>query len=191
MMEKVKLIEELFQKKLGIVIKSAREIRKQSIEVCANAIGVEASTFLLYENGEIAPSLPELEVLAYFLEVPIQHFFNSTLEEEKIVFKNNQDLDQFLMIRSKVIATRLKSYRLKKNVSPAKMVANTSLTEDQYLLYEDGSQPIPLTNLQAFMFPLGCSMKEFLAEGGRIGAKYRAEKAQQTLEDIPSEVQKF
>ncbi len=86
MMEKVKLIEELFQKKLGIVIKSAREIRKQSIEVCANAIGVEASTFLLYENGEIAPSLPELEVLAYFLEVPIQHFFNSTLEEKKKLF---------------------------------------------------------------------------------------------------------
>ncbi len=67
------------------------------------------------------------------------------------------------MIRSKVIATRLKSYRLKKNVSPAKMVANTSLTEDQYLLYEDGSQPIPLTNLEASCF-LGCSMKEFLAE---------------------------
>lgn len=190
-MDKKKLIEELFQKKLGIIIRSAREVRKRTIEECANAIGVDPGTFQLYETGEIAPSLPELEVLAFFLEVPIQHFFNSTLEEDKLVFENIRDLEQFFMVRGKVIATRLKSYRQKNNISPAKMVANTPLTEEQYLMYEDGSQPIPLTNLQAFMFPLGCSLKEFLAEGGRIGAKYREEKAQQTMAEIPTEVQKF
>lgn len=190
-MDKVKLIEELFQKKLGILIKNAREIRKRNVDECAAVMGIDSSTFQLYEIGEISPSLPELEILAYYLEIPVQHFFSNQLQKDVVVFEDVTDMNQFLNVRSKVIATRLKSYREQKNLLPEKMIANTTLTEEQYLLYEEGNQPIPLTNLQAFMFPLGCSLKEFFSEGGKIGAKYREEKAQQTLEEIPAEVQKF
>ena len=190
-MEKAQTIEELFQKKLGILIKNARELRKRSIAECAQAVGIDSNTFQRYETGEISPSLPGLEILAYYLEIPIQHFFSNQLKEDNPVFEDETDLNQFLLVRGKVISARLKNYREQKNISPEKMIENTSLTEEQYLLYEDGDQPIPLTNLQAFMFPLGCSLKEFFSEGGRIGAKYREEKAQQTLEEIPSDVQKF
>ena len=190
-MDKTKLIEELFQKKLGIIIKSSRELKKRTAEECAAAISVDTATYLLYETGEISPSLPELEVLAYYLDIPVQHFFGNQLLEENTVFEDNAELGRFLGLRDRVIATRLKAYREKAQVSPAIMVQNSSLTEEQYLMYEDGSQPIPLTNLQAFMAPLGCSIKEFLAEGGKIGERYREQKAQQTLGEIPAEVQKF
>jgi transcriptional regulator with XRE-family HTH domain len=190
-MDKISVIEELFQKKLGIVIKNARELRKRSIQECATVIGVEVDIFKEYEFGTSAPSLPELELLAFYLDLPIQHFFNSILEKDTPVFEDAKELKQFYSVRQKVIATRLKSYRMKKGLPPTKMIANTNLTEEQYARFEEGQDPIPLTNLQAFMYPLGCSLKEFLAEGGKIGKKYRAEKAQQTLEDIPQEVQVF
>ena len=190
-MDKVKLIEELFQKKLGIIIKNSRELRKRTVAECAEVMGKEPEVFSAYEAGTLSPALPELEILAYYLELPIYHFFNSVLQEDKPVFENQDDMKQFLLVRDKVISTRLKTYREQKNIAINKMIANTSLNEEQYQRFEEGLDPIPLTNLQSFMYPLGCSLKEFLCEGGKIGAKYTEEKAQQTLEEIPAEVQKF
>lgn len=190
-MDKIALIEELFQKKLGIVIKNSRELRKRSIEECAEIMGIEPVTLETYEAGTASPPLPELEILAYYLELPINYIFNSILTEDQPVFENQNELNQFLSVRGKVISTRLKAYREQKNISIQKMVANTTLSEEQYFRFEEGLDQIPLTNLQAFMYPLGCSLREFLSEGGKIGAKYTEEKAQQTLEEIPVEVQKF
>ena len=190
-MEKIALIEELFQKKLGIVIKNSRELRKRTVEECAQMMGIEPHTLEAYEAGTTSPPLPELEILAYYLELPIKYFFNSILMEDQPVFEHPKELTQFLSVRGKVISTRLKAFREQKNIPIKKMIANTTLSEEQYSRFEEGLDQIPLTNLQAFMYPLGCSLSEFLSDGGKIGAKYIGEKAQQTLEEIPVEVQKF
>lgn len=190
-MEKVQLIEELFQKKLGIIIKNARLLRKRSVEECAAAIGINPAIYQKFETGESAPSLPQLEVLAYYHDIPIEHFFSSYLEGDRKVFEEGEDLQRFLTVRTKAIAARLKSYREEKGVPLAKMIANTTLSEEQYLAMEDGRLIIPMMNLQAFMYPLKCSLKEFLAEGGKIGNRYREEKAQTALENVPDELQKF
>ena len=108
-MDKISVIEELFQKKLGIVLKNAREIRKRTIQECATVIGVNDQQFMEFESGTSSPSLPQLEVLAFYLDLPIQHFFNSILEKDAPVFDDAMELNQFFSVRQKVIATRLKS----------------------------------------------------------------------------------
>jgi len=61
-------------KKLGILIRDARLSARRSVEECAEAMGIRKILFCAYEEGIRAPSLPELETLVYFLDLPIDHF---------------------------------------------------------------------------------------------------------------------
>ena len=150
-MEKVKLIEELFQKKLGIMIKNSRTVKNRSVDDCAKVLGIEPKVFEQFETGQQTPTLPQLEILAFYLDVPIQLYFTSQLQEQRQVFDDSEELQKFLTVRRKSIATRLKSQREQKELSIAEMIANTTLDEKQYREMEEGQQPISLTNLQAFM----------------------------------------
>ena len=68
-------------KKFGVLIRDARLAARRSIQDCATAIGVKPSVFRAYEEGSKAPSLPELETLVYYLDLPIEHFWG---KESKI-----------------------------------------------------------------------------------------------------------
>lgn len=64
-------------RKLGVLILDARLATRRSVKECAEALGVSPETFTSYENGETAPSLPQLEALAYFLDLPLEHFWGN------------------------------------------------------------------------------------------------------------------
>jgi transcriptional regulator with XRE-family HTH domain len=64
-------------KTLGALIQDARLSARMSIRECAEALGTSDGSFRSYENGTKSPSLPELEVLSYFLDVPISHFWGT------------------------------------------------------------------------------------------------------------------
>ena len=71
-------------RKLGALIRNARQELGKTIEECAEALGVSKEDFEMYELGEKAPSLPETEYLAYYLNLPLEYFLGrqkfSTLE---------------------------------------------------------------------------------------------------------------
>ena len=62
-------------KKLGVLVRDVRQASGESLQECAQALGVSEETFEAYELGERSPSLPELEALAYYLNVPVEHFW--------------------------------------------------------------------------------------------------------------------
>jgi len=70
-------------KKLGVLIKDARLASEKSAEDCAKAMGVTQPEYEAFEQGEKAPSLPELEALGFFLDLPVEHF----LDRESISFE--------------------------------------------------------------------------------------------------------
>ena len=55
-------------RKLGVLMRDARIAARRSPDDCARAIGVSRGVLRAYEEGRRAPSLPELEILAYYLE---------------------------------------------------------------------------------------------------------------------------
>ena len=63
-------------KTLGLLIRDARTTARRSVTECAQAVGVKPGLFRAYEEGRKAPSLPELEALVYFLDLPIDHFWS-------------------------------------------------------------------------------------------------------------------
>ena len=62
-------------KKLGVLIRDARLAARRSPEECARAMGVTRGMLRAYEEGRRAPALPEVESLAYFLNLPMEHFW--------------------------------------------------------------------------------------------------------------------
>lgn len=102
-MEKQQMIDQLFRKKLGILIRNAREINKFTQEECARVVGVSIYQFDSFETGESSISLPQLEIIAFFLNIPLSHFLGSTLYPEKTVFPEESDLQTFYELRHKKI----------------------------------------------------------------------------------------
>ena len=69
------LLKIIRAKKLGILIRDARIKSGKSIENCAQAMGLSPEELTAIEFGDMPATLPELEMLAYFLEVPLEHFW--------------------------------------------------------------------------------------------------------------------
>jgi transcriptional regulator with XRE-family HTH domain len=190
-MDKPKMIDQLFRKKLGILIRNAREINKFSREECAQVTGVSSGEFESFETGENSLSLPQLEIIAFFLNIPLSHFLGSTLYPEKTVFPDESDLQTFYELRHKKIAAKLKSLREDKQLTPEQMLKNSQLTEEEYLAFETCEKPVPLQTLNSFAYVLGVPLRLFLAESGKIGNWHHAQKAVKTLAEIPNELEEF
>ena len=69
------IIKIIKAKKLGVLIRDAQLKSGKSLEDCAQAMGISADEFDAMEYGERPPTLPELELFAYFLDIPLEHFW--------------------------------------------------------------------------------------------------------------------
>ncbi|HEX7593286.1 MAG TPA: helix-turn-helix transcriptional regulator, partial [Anaerolineae bacterium] len=70
---------------IGVLIRAARERAHRTIDEVARRLGVTPARVRQYERGAREISLPELEHLALFLQMPLSFFFNggeSTIERE-------------------------------------------------------------------------------------------------------------
>ncbi len=68
---------DLRSRKLGVLIRDARLALRRTIPECAKMIGVTPGIFRAWEEGRRAPSLPELEVLSYALNLPLHRFWGT------------------------------------------------------------------------------------------------------------------
>ena len=66
----------LRSRKLGVLIRDARLAARKTVPECAQLVGVTSGLLRAWEIGSKAPSLPELEVLAYSLHLPLSHFWS-------------------------------------------------------------------------------------------------------------------
>jgi transcriptional regulator with XRE-family HTH domain/predicted Fe-Mo cluster-binding NifX family protein/mannose-6-phosphate isomerase-like protein (cupin superfamily) len=72
-----------------IVGRNLRELRSKnrlSLRALAELSGLNINTLSLIENGKSSPSVSTLQRLAQALEVPIAHFFETSLSPKQIIF---------------------------------------------------------------------------------------------------------
>src|SRR6266540_6121159 len=90
-------------KKLGVLIRDARLSARRSVQECAEAIGIRNGQFRAYEEGTRAPSLPELETLVYYLDLPLDHFWSKEIRSEGASRPASLDLPKLLAVRQRKI----------------------------------------------------------------------------------------
>ncbi len=177
-------------KKFGLLMRDAREKSGKSIESCAQAMGISVDELKTIESGERPPTLPELEIFAFFIDVPLEHFWESELL--KVVDRNKvEDPDQMKLTRQKTIGDLLQRARNEAELSQEELASQAGIPSSNLLAYEQGESAIPLTELEALAMVLDTSIKDFEDLTGPVGSWFAEKKYVNSFLDLPAELQEF
>lgn len=173
---------------LGVLIQDARRHAGRTREECASILNVTAEEFAGAEQGEQVVSLPDLEVLAIYLKVPIGHFWgNSTVSEEQ-----TPDFGTMVSLRQRMIGALLRQARLEAGRSVQELAAELKVDVARIQSYEAGNEPVPLFQLEKLGRFLGVSVAYFSDDQRGPLARHETEqKMQRRFASLPEDLRAF
>ncbi len=177
-------------KKLGVLLRDARLDAGKTMKECAAAIGVSSHRIGAYERGETSPSLPELESLAFFLGVPLSHFWGDTALTGRSSFEASS-IRRTMTLRQRIIGAKLRSFRQQADISMKSLAKEIGITAGTLRAYERGEKPIPLPELEAMLQILRLSLDEFRDQTGPAGQWATEQENIQGFTQLPPELQAF
>ncbi len=178
-------------KKLGVLIRAARQTARRTEEECARAMGVSKGVFRSYEEGDHAPSLPELELLAYYLKLPIEHFWGRTSLSDDRPATEPLDLARLVELRQRMIGALLRQERIGASQSLKALAKETGISPARLNSYELGERPIPLPELETILSTLTGRIEKFFDQSGPIGQWIADEKSMRQFVQLPKDLQAF
>ncbi|MFW5942242.1 MAG: helix-turn-helix domain-containing protein [Chloroflexota bacterium] len=173
---------------LGVLIRDARLHAGRSVEACARVLNMSPEAFARAEEGQEVISLPELEVLAIYLGVPMAHFWGShTLGEAA-----EPDYQGVLSVRRKMIGSLLRQARLEAGLSVAELAQQSGVEPETLEAYELGQREIPFLELEELARALDLSIDDFLEDQHGPLARHEAQhRMQRHLDELPIDVKEF
>jgi transcriptional regulator with XRE-family HTH domain len=184
-------VKTLRAKIVGTLIRDARLAADKQIKDCAQAINVPAETFEAYELGKKPISLPELEGVAYYLDIPLEHFWGTQTLVSENGHKKSVDMEKLIQLRHRMVGAMLRQARLEANLSLEEIAQRTGLAPALLEAYELAKQPIPLPQLEALCGALNRSVREFQDKHGPVGLWNAQQRAYQDFLDLPLDLQIF
>ena len=178
-------------KTLGLLIRDARAHARRSITECAQAIGIKSGQFRAYEEGRRAPSLPELEILVYFLDLPINHCWSKEIKSDKPMPHENLDLPRLVAVRQRKIGALLRQERMNSSISIRNLAHATGISGARIKSYELGERPAPLPELETLVKALGGRIESFFDRTGPVGQWLLNEAAISDFLQLPVELRQF
>lgn len=178
-------------KKLGVLIRDARTTARRSTKECADATGVKPGIFRAFEEGRKAPSLPELESLVYYLDLPIDHFWSKEIKSNASLPIEALDLPKLLAVRQRKIGALLRQERTNASISIRTLAHETGISGARIKAYELGERSIPLPELEVLVSTLGGRIETFFDRSGPIGQWLMNEEAIQNFLKLPEDLRKF
>jgi transcriptional regulator with XRE-family HTH domain len=178
-------------RKLGVLIRDARLAARKTLPECAGSIGVTPGILRAWEEGRRSPSLPELEVLAYSLNLPISRFWGREAASDDAPSTGSMNLPAILSIRQRLIGARLRQEREKASITPGALSELSGIPTGRLRAYELGDKPIPLPILEGLTSLLGGQIEMLFDQTGQIGLWMVQQKAVQDFLQLPPELQNF
>lgn len=174
--------------KLGSLIREAREHIGRTVADCAEALHITPEEFEQAEQGDFPISLPDLEVLALLLKVPMGYFWgsDSLIEEPHIDYAN------MVHLRHRVIGVLLRQQRLKERRSTQDLADELAVSVAQIEGYEAGSTPIPYLHLELISKYLDIPVSHFLdGDRGPLGRHETELRLLKQFNSLPPDLQVF
>ncbi|MDX1377277.1 MAG: helix-turn-helix transcriptional regulator [Anaerolineales bacterium] len=179
-------------KKLGVLIRDARLAARRNLKECGLAIGLKSgAAFKAYEEGRKSPSLPELETLVYYLDLPIDHFWSKETKSNAPLPIETLDLAKLVAVRQRKIGALLRQERTNASISIRKLAHETGISGARIKAYELGERPIPLPELEVLVSTLGGRIESFFDRSGPIGQWMTNQEAIQNFLELPEELREF
>jgi transcriptional regulator with XRE-family HTH domain len=178
-------------KKLGVLMQDARRAVGKSAEACAQAMSMPVATYEDYELGEGSPSLPQLEMLAFFLNVPLEHFWGTRSLSETAGALGNVKREQLLGLRQRKIGVQLRQARLAAGLSLETAAAALGISSADLENFEFGEQPIPLPVLEALASMVNRPLQELRDQRGPVGTLMARQASAQDFLQLPPDLLEF
>jgi transcriptional regulator with XRE-family HTH domain len=182
---------DLRSKKLGGLIRDARLAARKTLPKCARLAGVESDVLHSWEEGLSAPSLPELEVLAYVLNRPLQHFWSDGAMPKDVPLTDSMNLPALIGIRQRMVGALLRQQRKNANLSLRALSEQSGIPAARLKAFELGERPIPLPELDGLVKLCGGQIDLLFDQKGPIGQWMIQQKAVQNFLQLPAELQDF
>jgi len=178
-------------KTLGVLIRDARLAARRTVQDCAEAIGIRNSIFRAYEDGLKAPSLPELEMLVYYLDLPMDHFWSREIKSENVSRNARLDLPKLLAVRQRKVGALLRQERMKASISIRNLANETGIASSRIKAYELGERAMPLPELEVLVRTLGGRIESFFDQHGPVGQWMISEDTVKQFLEMPMQLREF
>ena len=176
-------------KMLGAMLREARLKANMSLKGVATKIGSTSGAVSSYEHGRKGISLPELELFAYHLDIPLEYFITgSTIYTEQ---KTEFDPTTMVSLRQRMVGALLRKHRTEAEMSIRALADAVGLPSKRLSLYERGDRPIPLPELERLVKVLGQPLDDYLDREGPVGEWASNTQAFANLLQLPSDLREF
>jgi transcriptional regulator with XRE-family HTH domain len=175
---------------VGVLLRDAREAAQRSIDDCARLLRVDDAQIERWEFGDEVPSLPQLELLAWFLGVPVSHFWGvDTLEATRQDPARAQH--DYLSLRDRMIGALLRIAREERGLSLEQVSEETGIEAGQIELYELGEVAVPMHELTVLSNPLRKNLDYFLETSSHLGELLRLREEWKHFTSLPDDIRAF
>jgi transcriptional regulator with XRE-family HTH domain len=178
-------------KMLGVLLKDARLYAGRTVKECAEALGLSTSILHAYESGEKSPSLPELEILAFFLEVPLTHFWGNTVLTEKQARETQLPPPTVMELRDRLIGAKLRQARVHARLKIKDFAAELGISTGLLSAFEFGQKSVPLPELEVMVSRLGLSLEDLLENQGQLGEWESAQRLFERFKQLSPDLREF
>ena len=182
---------DLANKIIGAMLREARLDRKENVKECAELLNLNIDEYEAIEYGERPITLPQLELLTYHLDQPLEPFLkhHQASQEEKQDFLKNRTA--FLTLRHKLIGAMLRQARLEANIALDTLAQEFAVNPDTIEAYELGEEPVPLPILELLAQKLKLNMEELLDQKGAVARKKAQADLFKSFIELPADLQQF
>ncbi|MDA1329669.1 MAG: transcriptional regulator [Chloroflexi bacterium] len=182
---------EIRGKILGVLLRDARVAMGKSMKELGDIIGASGGRISSIERGLRPPSLPELELLAYFLDTPIGHFWRTEIVSEQAHPSENLEADTLIEQRNRTIGATLRQARNEGSLSQKDLAKRTGISASRIRRYENGESPAPIPELELLAETLGYRVEQFGAKSGKLGDWLAQRDAVSGFLQLPKKLQDF
>jgi len=194
--ERVRTPEEIVEayqirgKMLGVLLRDARLSVRRKLEDCARFLNIAPSELEAWEYGDQVPSLPQLELLAHYLDVPVSHFWGThTLEGQSPSPLSAQD--EFMALRDRMIGVLLRQAREGRGLSVDDLAEASNLPADLIHQYEVGELSIPMHELTVLANGVNKNINYFLESASSVGDSLALQESWKRFAEMPPELREF
>lgn len=178
-------------KKLGVLLRDARTAAGRTMKECGQAINVSGAMIGAYERGDRAPSLPELEMLAFYLDIPIEHFWQEEIISDDPHPSQDLDAQRLLTLRHRIIGALVRQERQNANISMKDLAEELGISPGTLRKYEAGDKPIPVPELEAIGRMINYPIRQLTNHSGPVGDWIAEQRAVQSFLELPDELVEF
>lgn len=177
---------------VGILLQDARTAAGRTAAEAAELLGLTESAYAAFEAGEQAPTLPQLEILAYFYNVPLRHFWSGqTLASQRGEVALHEEAPEILALRQRIIGLSLQQLREDAEMSLDEAAEQSGLAADHIAAAERGEIALPIGEMEALAAALKASMEDFSDGHGRVGKWLQSQTDFERFSALPAETRAF